>query len=175
MSRSVLETIMGAAVLGVAGFFLVTTYQSSGMSVAKDSYQVKAQFSDVTGIGIGSDVRIGGVKIGTVQSITLDHRNYQAELAMSVAKDLSLPVDTTATIVGESLLGGKFVALAPGGDTEMLGPGGMIEFTQSSVSLEQLLGKFVFSGGGVDSGDNEKPEQTPPVADGSNAIDLTLP
>jgi phospholipid/cholesterol/gamma-HCH transport system substrate-binding protein len=172
MSRSVVETIMGAVVLGVAAFFLSTAYKNSGMQATTQSYHVSADFGDVTGIGIGSDVRIGGVKIGLVESIGLNKETYQATLNMAVQKDVALPLDTTAAIVGESLLGGKFVALAPGGDETALKEGGKIEFTQSSVSLEQLLGKFVFSGGGVGGEDGDKPANKNGASDD---IDLSLP
>lgn len=150
MARHVSETIMGAAVLGVAAYFFATAYQHSGAGSASDGYDISAKFSDITGIGIGSDVRVGGVKIGSVQSLELDAKSYQAQLNMRVSSAVPLPADSSAAIVGESLLGGKFVALTPGAEEEMLGEGGVIEYTQSSVSLEQLLGKFIFSSGGVD-------------------------
>ncbi len=154
MSRNILETIMGGIVLLVAVWFFVSAYQGRGSS-SGEGYELRAHFNDVTGVGIGSDVRIGGVKIGTVESITLNPETYQAELAMLVGDEIKLPADSDAAIVGESLLGGKFVALTPGGDDAMLQAGDVIEFTQSSVSLEQLLGKFVFSGGGVDDGTSD--------------------
>jgi phospholipid/cholesterol/gamma-HCH transport system substrate-binding protein len=169
MSKTVVETIMGAVVLGVAAFFLSTAYNKSGMHTNTQSYHISADFGDVTGVGIGSDVRIGGVRIGTVESIGLNKETYQATLHMLVQKDVALPLDTTAAIVGESLLGGKFVTLAAGGDDTMLKEGGKIEFTQSSVSLEQLLGKFVFSGGGV----AEEAATKDGAAD--DDIDLSLP
>ncbi len=178
MSRNIIETITGALVLAVAAGFAFTFYAGSGMKSTPESYHLRADFGDITGISVGSDVRIGGVKIGTVESVGLNHENYQAEVHLSVAKDIVLPVDTTAAIVGESLLGGKFVALTPGGDETALKEGGAIEFTQSSVSLEQLLGKFVFSGGGV-SGEGAKEKKadaaittTTPSPD---SVDLKVP
>lgn len=155
MNRNILETLMGGIVLLVAIWFFVSAYQGRGTSSLDGAYSVKAQFNDITGVGMGTDVRIAGVKVGAVQGITLDPETYQAEIAMSVDGDVKLPKDSDAAIVGESLLGGKFIALTPGGDDAMLAEGDIIEFTQSSVSLEQLLGKFVFSGGGVDDDDIE--------------------
>jgi phospholipid/cholesterol/gamma-HCH transport system substrate-binding protein len=174
MSRNLVETIMGAVVLGVAGYFFVTTYQSAGMTRGQDTYRVRADFSDVTGVSVGSDVRVGGVKIGTVESVGLNYETYQAEIGMGIDKRVALPVDTTAAIVGESLLGGKFISLAAGGDEAMLNDNDIIEFTQSSVSLEQLLGKFVFSGGGVsEGGGNASEEKTP--SENPDDLELTLP
>ncbi len=169
MSRAFSETLMGAVVLAVAAYFVITVYAQSGMSVSENYYAVKAQFNDITGISQGSDVRIGGVKVGTVQSMSLNDENYQAEVHLELRDTLKLPIDTTASIIGESLLGGKFIALTPGGDDMMMEEGDMIEFTQSSISLEQLLGKFVFSGGGVDSDDSGA------SSDGEDDADFTLP
>ncbi len=166
MSRHISETIIGALVLAVAAYFFMTAYKQSGMQAGAGTYLVSAQFSDVTGIGIGSDVRIGGVKIGSVQSLELDTNSYQADVNMAVQDRVQLPLDSSAAIVGESLLGGKFVSITPGGDEAMLGSGDAIEFTQSSISLEQLLGKFIFSGGGVEG------EEATADDDG---LELTLP
>lgn len=157
MKQNLVETLMGGLVLGVAIWFFAHAYSGRGGQSMNGGYNVTAAFNDVTGVGIGSDVRIGGVKIGTVDTITLNPDTYQAEVSMHVRDSVKLPADSDASIVGESLLGGKFVALTPGGSEDMLQDGGIIEFTQSSVSLEQLLGKFVFSGGGVDSDKADEP------------------
>ena len=177
MSRNIIETVTGAIVLAVAGFFLFTVYTNSGMKSTPDGYHLRADFGDITGISVGSDVRIGGVKIGTVESVGLNHENYQAEIRMIVAKDIALSSDTTAAIVGESLLGGKFVALNPGGAETALKDGGVVEFTQSSVSLEQLLGKFVFSGGGVagEAGKEKKADNAVTTTPSPDSVDLKVP
>ncbi len=150
MSRNVIETVMGAVVLVIAGSFLVTAYEGRTISKVNDGYHVKAEFEDATGISVGSDVRMGGVKIGVVDSMDLDTKLYQAQIGMTIRSSIPLPVDSTAAIVGDGLLGSKFVSLAPGAEEDMLKEGGVIEYTQSSVSLEELIGKFVFSGGGVE-------------------------
>ncbi len=152
MNKQLIETVIGALVLFAASYFFITVYGASDKQVGADNYVVKASFSDVTGVNSGGDVRISGVKIGTVQGLRLDEHTYQAELTMLINDNIKIPEDSTATIVGESLLGGKFVAIGVGGSENMLKNDGKIEFTQPSVSLEQLLGKFVFSGGGIDAG-----------------------
>jgi len=150
MKRNVIETIMGAVVIIIAAGFVYTTAKSRNMNSVADGYQISALFDNISGITAGSDVRMGGVKVGTVNFVELDTKSYRAKMAMTLQKDIPLPSDSSASIIGDGLLGGKFVSLEAGGADELVVAGGSLEFTQSSVSLEQLIGKFVFSGGGVD-------------------------
>lgn len=153
MRSNVIETIVGALVLLVAGAFLLFAYRGSQMNVDRASgYSIKARFANATGINTGSDVRIGGVKVGVVTGMELDEQSFAAILTLHLAGKMKIPVDSTAAIVGSGLLSDKFIQIMPGGDDNALQPGAMIKLTQSSVSLEELIGKFVFSGGGVDKG-----------------------
>jgi phospholipid/cholesterol/gamma-HCH transport system substrate-binding protein len=106
---------------------------------------LRATFSNIAGLAVGGDVRIAGVKVGTVTEERIDPKTFDAIVLMTVAEGIQLPTDTGASITSESLLGGKFIALSPGGDETNLKPGQMITATQSSISLEDLLGKFIFS------------------------------
>ncbi len=165
MQRNAIETIMGAVVLVIAGGFVAFAYQNSDLrQEAQGGYHVTADFSNATGVSRGSDVRIGGVKVGVVDDMLLRPDTYQAQLRLSIEYNVKLPTDTAASIVGDGLLGGKFVSLQPGADERMLGEGERIEYTQSSVSLEELIGKFVFSAGGVDK-ENGKAEADAPTAE----------
>lgn len=157
-----LETIMGAIVLVVAAFFLNFAYQSSNVK-SVDGYEVTADFTNITGIGIGSDVRIGGIKVGVVESLNLNKKTYAATAHMRIGKDVALPKDSSAAVQSAGLLGEKFVAIEPGADDNELQDGDSISYTQSSVSLEEMIGKFVFSSGGVDdnSGDKKSNAATP--------------
>ena len=155
MQKNILETLMGAVVLLVAGVFLVFAYQSSQMRV-EDGYAVSGRFTNASGISLGSDVRIGGIKVGVVSDLALDASSYQAVVTMNIRKATKIPKDSSAAIVSAGLLGEKYIQITPGGDDQMLSQGGKIAFTQSSVNLEELIGKFMFSGGGVDK-DNKKP------------------
>jgi phospholipid/cholesterol/gamma-HCH transport system substrate-binding protein len=83
--------------------------------------------------------------VGSVNQEHIDPQSFQAVVALTVRDDIKLPKDTAAIVTSESLLGGKYLSLQPGGDTTMLQPGQSITITQSSVSLEELLGKFIFS------------------------------
>jgi phospholipid/cholesterol/gamma-HCH transport system substrate-binding protein len=145
MPRSALETITGFFVLVVAIGFFYTTYAFNRSTLSSQRYTVSALFDRVDGILEGSDIRLGGVKIGRVQSIALDPKTYQAIVAFALDATVRLPKDTGAEIVSESMMGGKYINLTPGADTECLVANSRIERTQSSVSLESLISKYMFS------------------------------
>jgi phospholipid/cholesterol/gamma-HCH transport system substrate-binding protein len=138
------ETLTGAIVLVVALAFLAYAVAHSGRSTGT-GYTVQARFDHIDGLGVGGDVKIAGVKIGTVTDEQIDPKTFSAVVSMTIRDDIKLPKDTGASITSESLLGGKYISLSPGGDEEDLKPGQTITITQSAVSLEELLGKFIFS------------------------------
>jgi phospholipid/cholesterol/gamma-HCH transport system substrate-binding protein len=142
--RSIAEMLTGAAVLVVAGGFLAFAVTHSGQTMTS-GYPLRATFNRIDGMSVGADVRIAGVKVGTVTEERIDPKTFLAVVTMNVRDGLELPKDTSAEVTSESLLGGKYLNLTPGGDSEMLKAGQTITITQSSVSLEQLLGKFIFS------------------------------
>ncbi|MEJ0009781.1 MAG: outer membrane lipid asymmetry maintenance protein MlaD [Alphaproteobacteria bacterium] len=151
MANHAIETVMGAVVLTVAGGFLYFAYNSSNVKPI-EGYAVTAGFTNVSGIQAGSDVRIGGIKVGGVEKLDLDPKTYQAVATLRVADNVKLPKDSTAAIQSTGLLGDKFVAITPGGDDADLKNGDRIVYTESSVNIEEMIGKFAFSGGGVDKG-----------------------
>jgi phospholipid/cholesterol/gamma-HCH transport system substrate-binding protein len=138
------EVLTGALVLVVAVGFLAFAVAHSGRT-AGSGYPLRAQFDHIDGLNVGGDVRIAGVKVGTVSDEQLDPKTFSALVTLTVRDGIELPKDTGAAIISESLLGGKYISLSPGGDDTNLKPGQMIAATQSSVSLEELLGKFIFS------------------------------
>ena len=144
MSRNIIETVMGGVVLLVALIFVVTVFQSRSVG-STSGYQVTAEFDNVSGLAPGTDVRMAGVKIGTVAGQKLDPETYFAVVTFNIAESVKLPRDTSARILADGLLGGSFVALEPGGDEEMIPPGGQINFTQGSINVVDLLGRFIFS------------------------------
>jgi phospholipid/cholesterol/gamma-HCH transport system substrate-binding protein len=146
--RSVAEVLTGALVLLVAAGFLAYAVAHSGRSTA-GGYPLHAVFDNIAGLPVGSDVRVAGVKVGSVTAASIDPQTYQANVTLTVRDDIRVPKDSSAEITSESLLGGKYVALSPGGDATMLQPGQTIAITQGSISIEQLLGKYIFSSGQV--------------------------
>jgi len=132
-----------------------------------------ADFARVDGIHQGSDVRISGIKVGTVVADALDPKTYLATIRMSIDPDVQLPDDTVAQVTSSGLLGDKYMSLAPGGSDKMIPAGGKIQYTQSSISLENLIGQMMFSTpgskptaeGGASSPGPETPQAAaPPLA-----------
>ena len=148
---------MGAVVLAVAGFFLVFAY-SRGNVAPVEGYTVTAKFSAIDGLSIGDDVRISGIRVGSVVDQTLEPEFFRAVITLSIDSDVTLPEDTAALIASDGLLGGKYVALQPGGLEEVLAPGGEITMTQPSVNLETLLGKLIYNYSGGGSDDTAEPQ-----------------
>ena len=145
MGRNIVETIVGALVLVVAGLFVFYAFSKSDRA-GQSGYEIVARFDRIDGLKRGADITLSGVKIGSVTGFDLDGKTYQAVVRMMIGSNVSLPADTHAKIVSESLLGGMVVVLEPGGDKKMLSPGGEIEQTQGAVPLSELIAKFMFGG-----------------------------
>ena len=146
MNGNVVEVLIGAAVLVVAAVFVVFAVSTSDVG-SVSGYELTAKFDRIDGLNIGADVRISGIKVGTVIDQGLDPETYLAVVRMSIRDSVRLPLDSSAGVVSDGLLGGKFLSLSPGADDAMLEPGEEIRFTQASINIEQLLGKFMFSDG----------------------------
>jgi phospholipid/cholesterol/gamma-HCH transport system substrate-binding protein len=161
MTGNVIETVMGAVVLVVAALFLFFAYTTSQVR-AVQGYQLTAQFERVGSLRDGSDVRIAGVKVGSVVSETLDPKTFLASVRMNIDPAYKLPKDTVAEIVSNGLLGEQYMSLVPGGAEQPLPPGAQIKYTQSPVSLENLIGQMIFS----QPGGQHKPDEggTPQAA-----------
>jgi phospholipid/cholesterol/gamma-HCH transport system substrate-binding protein len=143
--RSLAEVLAGAVVLAVAIGFLAYAVTSTGRGGGNGGLTLTAKFDRIDGLAPGADVRIAGVKVGAVAGQRIDPQSFLAVLTLEVDAALRLPADTSAEIASEGLLGGKYVALVPGGADRILRAGEEISITQSSISLEQLLGRFIFS------------------------------
>ena len=159
--RNLAETLTGAVVLVVAVGFLGYAVANTGRTPVS-GYSLHARFDRIDGMAVGADVRVAGVKVGSVTSARVDPQTYQAEIGFTVQNAVKLPRDTSAEITSDGLLGGKYLALVPGGDETMLAAGGSVTITQSAVSLEQLLGKFIFS---VTSLTGDKPAGDKPAGE----------
>ncbi len=152
MKQNIIETILGAVVIVVAGVFLYFAYNTANLQKI-DGYIVEAEFSTIEGLKVGGDIRISGVKIGSIVGLDLNPDNFLARASLSIDPSIKLPLDTVAIVTSEGLLGGKYLELQPGGDEELLENGDMIEYTQASPSLEKLIGQLLFSMDGQDNTD----------------------
>ncbi len=143
--HGITEVLTGSCVLLGAAWFLVYAVAHSGSSNGSGGYELHASFESVDGLVTGVDVRIAGVKVGSVVDMRVDHKSFKADVTFRLGNDIRVPKDSSAEVISDGLLGAKFLNLTPGhGDTN-LPPGGMIAIAGSSVSLEQLLSKFIFS------------------------------
>ncbi len=147
MKNSTVETLIGAAVLLIAAGFFFFAYQSSGKSQAAGSYRLSAEFDNAEGVNVGTDVRIAGVKVGSVTGFTLNPENFQAQAVMEIDPKVKLTDDATAKVTAEGLLGSKFISLEQGGSETLLADGGVISNTQGAVDIWSLISQAMFDKG----------------------------
>jgi phospholipid/cholesterol/gamma-HCH transport system substrate-binding protein len=149
MERNTLETVLGAVVLIVAVGFLYLIYSETDVGANTSGYQLELRFDSGGSTIVGTDVRIAGVKVGSVIDQQLDAAAYQAVVTIEVDNDVQLPKDTSAVVTSDGLLGDNYILLNIGGDTEMLKPNERIRKVQGAINLADLINKFVV---GTDSG-----------------------
>ncbi len=146
MVRRVPELTAGFAVIVIAGLFLAYALRGAG-EINTGGYPLQAQFGSIGALTVGADVKIGGVVVGHVSSEALNPTTYAAMVTLAINKGIQVPDDSSASITSDSLLGGSYVAISPGGSNNMLKPDASFQVTQSAVNIEDLLGKFIFSMG----------------------------
>lgn len=137
------EAGVGLLVVLAALWFVTFAIGRTGGAGGGDSIRVKALFPAANGVSVGTDVRIAGLKVGTVAAQRLEPQSYQAEVTLALDRDVSVPADSSAAITSESLLGGSYVALLPGGSGTPLKDGDMILETQGSVDMMSLVGSVI--------------------------------
>lgn len=146
-SHTTTEVLVGGIVLAGAIAFGVYATQATGLSQGSGGYELGASFRSLEGVSVGTDVRLAGVKIGTVTGVDLNPESYRADTRFSVADGIQIPDDSAVVISSEGLLGGNFVEIMPGGSLFYFEAGDQIEDTQGAVSLISLLVKFVAGDG----------------------------
>lgn len=146
MKNDLIETIVGGVVIVVAIVFFVFAYRTAGVGAASGGYELNAVFDSVDGLSTGSDVRVSGIKVGSVTDQRLDSSTFQATIVMAIAPDVRLPEDSSAKITSDGLLGDRYISLEPGGADNMLAEGDTIELTQGAIDLMSLIGQAVFGG-----------------------------
>lgn len=157
------ETIIGAIVVALAVLFIAFAYMRTGTG-SLSGYEIQARMPKVDGLGIGTDVRLSGIKIGSISDLTLDPTNYLVTVHMNIRDDIKIPDDSSLIVTSSGLLGSSYVSLTPGGSDKMLAAGGMIQNSQGSVDLMGLVGRFIGGGGGGQSQQPkpQQPQQLPP-------------
>jgi phospholipid/cholesterol/gamma-HCH transport system substrate-binding protein len=155
--QNVTESLIGLLVLIVAVWFVQFTYARTERGGGRGGYQLSARFPNSTGVTVGTDVRISGIKVGTVTAQKLDPASFQAVMQLSVADSIKLPTDSSAAITSEGLLGGNYISLIPGGDTTTLKPGAEIVDTQGAQDLMGLVGSFINKTGSAAAGAGAAP------------------
>ena len=166
--RNISELLAGAVVLAVAVGFLGYAVANTGRG-GSSGYILHAKFDRIDGLSVGSDVRVAGVKVGSITSARIDSATYQALVDFSVQQAIRMPRDSSAQVTSDGLLGGKFLSLVPGGDEKMLPDGGDVTITQSAASLEDLLGKFIFSVSDLATNVQKQLKQNDAKPDGAGA------
>jgi phospholipid/cholesterol/gamma-HCH transport system substrate-binding protein len=154
MQNRALETGVGLFLLAGILALLLLALRVSGLSASTttDSYKLYANFDNIAGLTVRAKVTMAGVTIGKVTAIDLDHDTFTGRVTMEVDKRVNnLPSDSTASILTAGLLGEKYVGISVGGDDQLLKDGSTIHDTQSSLVLEDLIGKFLLNSVGKDA------------------------
>lgn len=152
------ETLIGALVVAVAAgflFFAYTNTSSGGLS----GYPLEARFTSADGINTGTDVRLHGIKVGTVSGVDLDPKTYLAIVRLSIRNDVRIPDDSAIKVTSAALLGNSYLSIQPGGSPSDLKPGGQIANTQGSVDIMGLIGRAIY-------GNTSSAGSTPPANPG---------
>jgi phospholipid/cholesterol/gamma-HCH transport system substrate-binding protein len=156
MRNSTVETLIGALVIAVAFGFFFFAYNASGKGQQGGGYHVTAEFDNVEGINIGTDIRMAGIKVGTVTGQKLNPDTFQAIVTMAIDPAVQLADDTSAKVTAEGLLGAKFIALDAGGSETKLAEGGVINYTQGAVDIWSLISQAMFDKSGAKPPEPEK-------------------
>ncbi|MEM8959673.1 MAG: outer membrane lipid asymmetry maintenance protein MlaD [Pseudomonadota bacterium] len=143
MAYNPTELAVGAAVLAVAGGFLAFAVTTVGGTSSRGGYELTASFRSVEGVNVGTDVRLAGVKVGSVAAITLDPESFRADTTLALRQDVPLPDDSAVVVATEGLLGGTYLEVLPGGSPFNYEPGAEVADTQGTVNIISLLSKFV--------------------------------
>ncbi len=143
MKGQVLETIIGAFVLIIAGWFVFSVVsKSEDIFPTQNETTYHASFSNISGIKIGSHIRLAGINIGKVVAVSLDADKYMAEMVLAIDNKVKIPEDSEIIITSEGLLGSNFVSITPGGSEDFLEPNDQFIYTQGALDLNNLIQKF---------------------------------
>lgn len=147
MASNTVEALIGGIVLAAAGGFLVYAANTASIGAGGGGDELIAKFRKAEGLAVGGDVRISGVKVGSISGMELDPASFKAIVTLSLNDGVQIPEDAAARITSSSLLGDSYIAIQPGGSEFMLEDGDEIEFTQDSINLMDMVGKFIHGSG----------------------------
>jgi phospholipid/cholesterol/gamma-HCH transport system substrate-binding protein len=148
MKRFNIEMVVGLfLIIGLLCFAYLAIRLGDVGLFRENAYPVKAKFISISGLKEGATVELAGVRIGKVTKIDLDQKDYEAEVEMSIKGDVKLTEDVIASIRTQGIIGDRFVKITPGGSEAYLQAGMEIEETESAISLEELVSKYIFEGG----------------------------
>ena len=150
MNKRPVETIMGLVVLVVATLFMMFAYNVSDLQVVK-GYEINARFLKVGGLNTGADVRINGIKVGTVISQEINPIDYMVDVKLSILPNISLPEDSVISVAGDGLMGDKFIKIQPGISDKKLSQGDIAKNIKDAKSLEDMVGEIIFMVTGEDN------------------------
>jgi len=147
MQSKTFETLIGAIVILIAAGFVYFTYTTTSQG-SLETYELSAKFSRVDGLSNGTEVKLSGIKIGTVSKLTLDPKTYLAIVHMAINDNVKIPEDSSIKITSTQLLGSAYLSVTPGGSDAMLKSGGEIKNTQGSVDIMSLIGRAIYGNSG---------------------------
>ncbi|HEY4124470.1 MAG TPA: outer membrane lipid asymmetry maintenance protein MlaD [Rhizomicrobium sp.] len=163
MQNNTVETLIGAVVVIVAAVFLYFTYTATS-SGSVSGYEIKARFAAVDGVNVGTDVRLHGIKVGSVSSLVLDPKSYMAVANLTIKSGIQIPEDSSAKITSSGILGSSYISISPGGSDTMMAANGELNDTQGAVDLMGLVGRYINGGSGSSSQKpSAPPQQTTPA------------
>jgi len=145
MKERVIETVVGFVVICLAIFSFMFFYKISDSGEDGEGYFLNAYFQNIEGVAEGNDVKLSGIKIGYIDNVTLENGTYFAVARLKIKKGIDIPSDSRAIVSTSGLLGGKYIRINPGSADDNLKENGQFKFTQSSINIEDLISKLMYS------------------------------
>lgn len=145
MKDRVIETVVGFVVICLAIFSFMFFYKISDSGEDGEGYFLNAYFQNIEGVAEGNDVKLSGIKIGYIDNVTLENGTYFAVARLKIKKGIDIPSDSRAIVSTSGLLGGKYIRINPGSADDNLKENGKFKFTQSSINIEDLISKLMYS------------------------------
>ena len=155
------ETLIGAAVVAVALVIAALAYYRTGAG-GPSGYEVNARLAKVDGLAVGTDVRLAGIKVGSVSGLVLDPKTYLVTVQMDIRNDIKLPLDSSILVTQAGFLGGQYLSITPGGDEQNMAAGAFFESAQGSIDVMNLVGRFATGASTTNQPPPQKPSRAAP-------------